>query len=194
MACPMSCYKAVSGLLLPHNCCCDAALRVHFFSLYGLCDQPVLAVFTSCANAAHIESLSDSEAQDLAHNTFCSWLPSHLPTPPAPKGVHVTRWATDKYSLGSYSHMLTGVSEKWNREEFSTPVESSGGNGTFVIRVPAAVCRRNWQILAVLNEHRHRRWCGVRSNSAQGMPWEGSFADQRVQLHPLASTVRINFK
>ena len=99
-----------------------------YMNLQALADQPVLAVFTSCANAVHIENMSDHEAQELAHKTFCSWLPSHLPTPPEPSGVHVTRWASDEYSKGSYSHMLADVSEKWNREEFSTPLKSSGSN------------------------------------------------------------------
>jgi monoamine oxidase len=99
-----------------------------YMNLKALTGQPVLAVFTSCANSVHIENMADSEAQELAHRTFCSWLPSHLPNPPAPSAVHVTRWASDEYSRGSYSHMLADVSEKWHREEFAVPLDSSGAD------------------------------------------------------------------
>jgi len=41
--------------------------------------------------------------------------------------VHVTRWAGDKYSLGSYTHMITGVSETKHREEFQKPIVNRYG-------------------------------------------------------------------
>jgi monoamine oxidase len=101
-----------------------------FINLHALTGYPVLGVFVSCSNALTIEKMSDEKAGHLAHSNFVSWLPSHLPTPPKPEAVHVTRWAADEFSRGSYSHMITGVSELRHREEFQTPLRSGkGGKG-----------------------------------------------------------------
>ena len=93
-------------------------------NLHALTGYPVLSVFTSCANALHIENMSDAEAGHFFHKTFTSWLPTHLPKPPEPAAVHVTRWAQDEFSRGSYSHMITGVSETRHRVEFGVPMVS----------------------------------------------------------------------
>lgn len=98
-----------------------------FINLHALSGFPVLGVFVSCSNALTVENMTNEAAAELAHSNFASWLPSHLPTPPKPDGVHVTRWATDEFSLGSYSHMITGVSERRHREEFQTPITGDSG-------------------------------------------------------------------
>lgn len=98
-----------------------------FINLHALTGQPVLGIFTSCANAVTVERMTDDEAGQLAHDTFCSWLPSHLPAPPKQQAVYVTRWAQDEWSKGSYSHMIANVSEIWNRTEFETPLEGKAG-------------------------------------------------------------------
>ena len=100
-----------------------------FINLHALTGYPVLGVFVSCSNALTIEAMTDEGAGQLAHSNFASWLPSHLPTPPKPETVHVTRWAADEFSRGSYSHMITGVSELRHREEFQTPLKSDKGEG-----------------------------------------------------------------
>ena len=102
-----------------------------FINLHALTGFPALGVFVSCSNALAIEKMTDEEAGNLAHSNFASWLPSHLPSPPRPAAVHVTRWAADEFSLGSYSHMITGVSELRHREEFHTPLWSEGGELRF---------------------------------------------------------------
>lgn len=42
--------------------------------------------------------------------------------------MHVTRWAQDEFSRGSYSHMITGLSETRHRENFQIPVVSDSGS------------------------------------------------------------------
>ncbi|TKA34353.1 hypothetical protein B0A50_00335 [Salinomyces thailandicus] len=85
---------------------------------------PVLSTFVSCSNATYIESLSNEDAGAIIHRALTSWLGRE---PPKPDAVHVTRWAQDPYSLGSYSHMITGLSENEHRVEFQRPVKGKGG-------------------------------------------------------------------
>ncbi|KAK3707721.1 hypothetical protein LTR37_011898 [Vermiconidia calcicola] len=93
-------------------------------NLHSLTGLPALSCFISCSNAQSTEALPDSHGRDLIHNTLTTWLGRE---PPKPEGVHVTRWAQDPYSRGSYSHMITGLSETGHRTEFQTPVEVKGG-------------------------------------------------------------------
>jgi len=93
-------------------------------NLQNLTGFPVLSVFVSCANATHIESLRDDQAGALLHRALTSWLARE---PPKPDAVHVTRWAQDQYSRGSYSHMITGVSETGHREIFQQPLVNKQG-------------------------------------------------------------------
>ena len=97
---------------------------VSMMNLNSLCGFPVLSVFVSCANAVHIESLSNADAGAFAHRTLCSWLGRE---PPKPDTVHVTRWAGDDFSRGSYSNMITGVSETRHRETFQQPIINKHG-------------------------------------------------------------------
>ena len=91
-------------------------------NLHSLSGFPVLCAFVSCANAVHIESLSDADAGGIIHRTLTNMFGRE---PPKPHKVHVTRWATDPYSLGSYSHMITGLSETRHREVFQEPLVNS---------------------------------------------------------------------
>lgn len=88
-------------------------------NLNTLCGFPVLSAFISCANAAQIETLSDANAGTLIHTSLNTWFGRETPRPEA---VHVTRWAQDPFSMGSYSHMVTGVSKVEHRGEFQVPV------------------------------------------------------------------------
>lgn len=106
-------------------------------NLHSLTGYPVLSCFVSCANAVQIEAMADSEAGDLLTRALMAWLgcqsPSQqgtscsVPAPPTPEAVHVTRWASDPFSRGSYSHMTAGLSKKEHREEFQRPLTSAGG-------------------------------------------------------------------
>ena len=103
----------------------EAGLRIlSVINLHSLTGFPVLSTFVSCSNATYIESLSNKDAGAIVHRSLTSWLGRE---PPKPDAVHVTRWAQDEYSRGSYSHMITGVTETKHREEFQKPV--LGGKG-----------------------------------------------------------------
>lgn len=93
-------------------------------NINSLSGFPVLCAFVSCANAVHVERLADVDAAGIVHRALSS---SFGQQPPKPQKIHVTRWATDPYSLGSYSHMITGLSETGHREAFQQPVTNEKG-------------------------------------------------------------------
>jgi len=93
-------------------------------NLHALTGFPVLSTFVSCANAVHIEKLSNSAASMIVHRALTKWFGQE---PPLPDNVYVTRWASDEFSRGSYSHMITNVSERKHREAFSKPVVNQHG-------------------------------------------------------------------
>ncbi|CAN8099128.1 unnamed protein product [Discula destructiva] len=94
------------------------------FNLHGLTGFPVLSTFVSCANAAQIEAMTSEQAGGIVHRALTSWLGRE---PPKPVGIHVTRWANEHFSRGSYSHMIAGLSEEQHRVEFQRPVVNKGG-------------------------------------------------------------------
>ncbi|KAK5126119.1 hypothetical protein LTR85_011474 [Meristemomyces frigidus] len=103
----------------------EPGLRIlSVLNLHALTGFPVLSTFVSCSNATHVESLSDEQAGAIVHRALTAWLGCE---PPKPDAVHVTRWAQDEYSRGSYSHMITGLSETRHREEFQKPVMNGKG-------------------------------------------------------------------
>ena len=102
----------------------DSLRILSLINLHSLTGFPVLSAFVSCSNAQKIEALSDKEAGALIHNSLHSWLGRE---PPKPEAVHVTRWASDPFSLGSYSNMITGVSETAHRETFQQPLRNKQG-------------------------------------------------------------------
>lgn len=93
-------------------------------NLHALTGFPVLSSFVSCANAIHVEGISDHEAGMIVHRALSRWLGCE---PPKAEAVHVTRWASDEYSRGSYSHMITNLSETRHREAFQKPIVNSQG-------------------------------------------------------------------
>jgi monoamine oxidase len=93
-------------------------------NLHSLTGFPALSAFVSCSSATYIESLSDKDASMIVHRALTKGLGRE---PPLPDAVHVTRWAADQYSLGSYSHMIKGVSETQHRAEFQKPVVNEQG-------------------------------------------------------------------
>ncbi|KAJ4422143.1 hypothetical protein N0V82_003227 [Gnomoniopsis sp. IMI 355080] len=103
---------------------CSGLRFLTVLNLDKLTGFPVLSAFVSCANAIQVEGLTNDQAGGIMHRALTSWL-GHEPVKPI--YVHVTRWATDKFSRGSYSHMITGLSETKHREEFQRPVMNSEG-------------------------------------------------------------------
>jgi monoamine oxidase len=93
-------------------------------NLHALTGFPVLSSFISCVNAVHIEGLSNHAASMIVHRSLTKWFGHE---PPLPEAVHVTRWAQDKYSRGSYTHMITGLSKNSHREIFQTPLVNKDG-------------------------------------------------------------------
>ncbi|KAK6430137.1 hypothetical protein LTR95_013714 [Oleoguttula sp. CCFEE 5521] len=93
-------------------------------NLHALTGFPALSTFVSCSNAMLVESMSDAEAGAIVHRALTQWLGVE---PPQVSAVHVTRWAHDEYSRGSYSHMIAGVSMTEHRETFQTPIINALG-------------------------------------------------------------------
>ncbi|RMZ02088.1 hypothetical protein D0862_06145 [Hortaea werneckii] len=108
----------------PENKTSSGPRLLSCLNLDSLTDFPVLSTFVSCSNATHIESLTDQEAGAIVHRALTSWLGLE---PPPPATVHVTRWASDRFSRGSYSHMIAGLSDHKHREEFQRPVRGNDG-------------------------------------------------------------------
>jgi monoamine oxidase len=97
---------------------------ISVINLHALTGFPVLSSFVSCVNAAHVEGLSNHAASMIVHRALTNWFGSE---PPLPEAVHVTRWAQDAYSRGSYTHMITGLSKNSHREAFQTPLVNEDG-------------------------------------------------------------------
>lgn len=93
-------------------------------NLNSLSGFPVLCAFVSCANAVRMERYFEGDAAGYIHRALTRWFGQE---PPRTKAVHVTKWAYDPYSYGSYSHMITGLSETRHREAFQKPVKTKDG-------------------------------------------------------------------
>lgn len=94
-------------------------------NLHSLTGFPVLSSFISCANAKQVEGMTNTEAGDIIHTELTAWFGCE---PPALEAVYVTRWAADPLSKGSYSHMITGLSERCHREQFQESLAGSHGH------------------------------------------------------------------
>ncbi|USW55528.1 Putative amine oxidase, FAD/NAD(P)-binding domain superfamily [Septoria linicola] len=115
----------LSGIAIDENGTASSGPRlISIMNLQNLTNQSALSCFVSCANAVQVEAMSDEHAGDLVHRALTRWLGRE---PPKPDAVHVSRWAADEFSRGSYSHMITGCSETRHREAFQQPVVSGGG-------------------------------------------------------------------
>ncbi|KAK4897194.1 hypothetical protein LTR27_005087 [Elasticomyces elasticus] len=110
----------LSGIEIHRDGTITTGLRnLSIMNLAALTGFPVLSCFVSCANATQVEAMTDNQAGEMLHRALTNWLGRE---PPKPDAVHVTRWAKDEFSRGSYSHMLTNLSEVKHREEFQKPV------------------------------------------------------------------------
>lgn len=103
---------------------CSGLRVLSVINLDNLTGFPVLSAFVSCANAVQVEAMTNEQASGIIHRALTSWLGLE---PVKPLGVHVTRWARDEFSRGSYSHMITGLSEAKHREEFQRPIVNNEG-------------------------------------------------------------------
>lgn len=117
--------EELSGIEIGDDGTLSSGLRVlSVINLDNLTGFPVLSAFVSCANAIQVESMTNEQAGAVVHRALTSWLGIE---PMKPVGIHVTRWATDDFSRGSYSHMITGLSETKHREQFEQPVINNEG-------------------------------------------------------------------
>lgn len=115
----------LAGISIHEDGTASTSVRVvSVVNLHNLTGFPVLSAFVSCANAAQVEVMTDEQAGGIIHRALTSWMGRE---PPKPDAVHVTRWAADEFSRGSYSHMITGISEAEHREEFQRPVVTAEG-------------------------------------------------------------------
>lgn len=116
---------ALSGIEIHEDGSTTEGLRVlSLTNLHSLTGFPVLSSFISCANAKQVEGVTNEEAGEIIHSELTRWFGRE---PPQPDAIHVTRWATDPLSKGSYSHMITGLSERQHREQFQQPLPSGKG-------------------------------------------------------------------
>lgn len=117
--------EELSGIEIGDDGTLSSGLRVlSVINLDNLTGFPVLSAFVSCANAVQVEAMTNEQAGGVVHRALTSWLGIE---PMKPVGIHVTRWATDDFSRGSYSHMITGLSETKHREQFEQPVINNEG-------------------------------------------------------------------
>lgn len=100
------------------------AYRLPIMNLQALTGQPVLCAFVSCKTATKVEAMSDQDVSDMFHRVLTQWFGTE---PPRPAALHVTRWAQDPFSRGSYSHSITGLSEAKQRRTLQEPVTNEGG-------------------------------------------------------------------
>ncbi|KAK5732496.1 hypothetical protein LTR17_010435 [Elasticomyces elasticus] len=109
----------LSGIEIHRDGTIISGLRnLSIMNLEALTGFPILSCFVSCVNATQVEAMTDNQAGEMLHRALTNWLGRE---PPKPDAVHVTRWAQDEFSRGSYSHMLTDLSEVKHREEFQKP-------------------------------------------------------------------------
>ncbi|EME87020.1 uncharacterized protein MYCFIDRAFT_194913 [Pseudocercospora fijiensis CIRAD86] len=115
----------LAGIELHEDGTATPGLRdLYVVNLHNLTNTPALSAFVSCANAVEVEAMSDAQAGGIVHRALTSWLGR---APPTPDVIHVTRWAADEFSFGSYSHMITGLSETQHRVAFQDPVWNGEG-------------------------------------------------------------------
>ena len=106
-------------------------------NLHTLTAQPVLCAFVSCKTATTVEGMKDEDISGLFHRILTQWFGIE---PPRPDAVHVTRWAQDPYSRGSYSHIITGLSEARHRKTLQKPIVNEVGG---VLRFAGEHCSRD---------------------------------------------------
>ncbi len=80
---------------------------VWFINMYKYTNAPVLLGLNAGTYARRLEALPDASVAALAMRALREHLSPGLPQAEA---VHVTRWASDPYALGSYSYIPPGAS------------------------------------------------------------------------------------
>ena len=111
--------------------------RLPILNLQSLTGQPVLSAFVSCKTATEVEGMQDEDISGLFHRTLTQWFCMELPRPDA---VHVTRWAQDPYSRGSYSHMIAGLSQNEHRKTLQDSITNAAGG---VLRFAGEHCSQD---------------------------------------------------
>jgi N1-acetylpolyamine oxidase len=113
------------------------AYRLPIINLQALTGQPALCAFVSCKTATTVEAMNDKDISDLFHRILAQWFGAE---PPRSEAVHVTRWAQDPFSKGSYSHNITGLSEAKQRKTLQEPVTNGEGG---VLRIAGEHCSQD---------------------------------------------------
>ncbi|KAI4688590.1 uncharacterized protein J4E84_004520 [Alternaria hordeiaustralica] len=111
--------------------------RLPIMNLQALTGQPVLCAFVSCKTATTVEAMNDQDVSNMFHRVLSQWFGAETPRPDA---VHVTRWAQDPFSRGSYSHSITGLSEAKQRKTLQKPVTNEDGG---VLRFSGEHCSQD---------------------------------------------------
>lgn len=76
-------------------------LNLHYYT-----GQPVLMGFNAGSYGRKIEQMSDRQVQEAAMDALRTMYGRSIPNPDA---LLITRWGSDPFAFGSYSHIATGV-------------------------------------------------------------------------------------
>lgn len=69
--------------------------------------RPTLVCLNAASYALELEEMSDEAIVGAAMDVFRAMFGANIPDP---ESIHITRWASDPYALGSYSHIPPGAS------------------------------------------------------------------------------------
>lgn len=87
----------------------DLPTQFEFWNMWPIIEKPVLVGYTRGAFARELESYSDGEVTERAMSQLQDMF-GELVQPPT--SVHVTRWYSDPFACGSYSHVPPNASAK----------------------------------------------------------------------------------
>lgn len=76
-------------------------------SYYEIDGRPTLVCFQAASYARELENMPDEAIVDVAMDVFRTMFGANIPEP---ESRLITRWGSDPYALGSYSHMPPGAS------------------------------------------------------------------------------------
>jgi monoamine oxidase len=91
---------------------------ITWFSLARPIEQPILVGFNAATTGQEMEKWTDQQTVDSAMQTLRKIFGSNVPDP---TGFQITRWASDPFSLGSYSFNALG-SKPAMRDELARPL------------------------------------------------------------------------
>lgn len=89
--------------------CFDPSSVSVFFNLYHFIEQPILIGYNGGDKGHRLEKLSDDE---LIKNTMTQLKKIYGDDIPSPDAYINTRWSEDPFSLGSYTHLAVGGSQR----------------------------------------------------------------------------------